>query len=194
MRRKKRIEGKDLCGQKSCNLDMDFEIQENDKTAGMGMPVTTRLCEHMVKKHFQNQDEIENELDKLESTEELNKIRERISPENDVVSGIYGRDTLMQILEQEGCEGIRYIYCVYPEEKDDINSKEVNSIVLIGVDKDANPVGGKDKYLNYNINSHPPIYEVKGGRKTRREINDFFSKKGQKGNHQGEINLLDGIL
>ena len=159
------IPGKDVTNDpKNPNdtTDLNFANQDDASIAGAGMPVTIALCRKIVHDYHQKQEDILKELDKLPSTAQLDELKKSISSKDQHVSGIYGRDTILHILEQEGCEGIMYVNGLYGDKE---------TIVLIGVDKIGNPIGGQ---AQFQTDARPAvdavIYEVRGGGKTRDEI------------------------
>lgn len=59
---------------------------------------------------------------------------------------IFGKEALLFLLSQPGCDGIRFYYCLNPEH-------EKPSLVLVGVNKDQDEIGQKNKFLFGDVNS-----------------------------------------
>lgn len=152
MTRLKVIPGKDLENDPKNPDDVTpikFKIQDDRSVAGFGMPITMRLCRKIVHDYH------------------LMQVKAGVNADAEIVSGVYGRETIMNILEQEGCEGIRYITCLYGGEK---------SIVLLGVDNKGEPIGGKARFLEDREpeDGSAVLFEVKGGGKSWAEINSLI--------------------
>lgn len=85
-----------------------------------------------------------------------------LSPENDVVSGTYGKELLQNLLSREGCEGLRYTCCRYENK---------NSIVFTPVDKDGENKQDQKYFANLiNIDETDPKGEIKTRATTRAEL------------------------
>jgi hypothetical protein len=65
----------------------------------------------------------------------------------------FGKETLLFILSQAGCEGIRFYFCK--------NHLDVISLVLIGLDKDEREINCEN--IGDNTRKQPLIVEVGGG-------------------------------
>jgi hypothetical protein len=165
MAQQKIIPGKDVGnnpGDIKDTTNLNFDIQDDESNAGAGMPVTMALCRKIVHEYCKRQDALFTLLSTLTPSTQLTEVLATVSPINQVISGIYGRDTIMHLLEQEGCEGIMYVNGIY-DDKD--------TIVLIGVDKNGIPIGGKAKFAtDVRPLNDAVIYEVKGGGKRQADV------------------------
>lgn len=178
------IQGKDIDNDENDPNDttpINFVTLNNKGVSGSGMPITMALCRKVIMAYYDRQKKVHNLFRSLlnkamEEEKKLNKEKQKLKeeskklldPDNEIVSGIYGRDTLLHILSQEGCEGIRYVNCIYRGEK---------SIVLFGVDIEGEPIGGTEKFLIDNPSENVLIYEVKEESKTMAEILSMINSK-----------------
>lgn len=159
-------------GKGSMPINLSFQIQDDLTVPGYGTPITMELCRQIVLDYHLEQKKVYDKINTLPNTSDLQELKLGLSPEKEIVAGIYGRDTLMHILEQPGCEGIMYINCIFENEK---------SIVLLGVDKDGKPIGGVEQFQKdeRSASGDAVLYEVKGGKKTRQEILNLIDAKPQ---------------
>jgi hypothetical protein len=125
-----------------------FSMASDSTVAGSGKFVRTDAAEKMISDYIitnENiyraliaaRDYIENQTINTEESQSLQKqalisqLAQSItilSEENDVVSGTYGKELILNLLSREGCEGLRYTCCRY---------KNKNSIVFTSIDKDG---------------------------------------------------------
>ncbi|MBQ4818599.1 hypothetical protein [Aquimarina sp. MMG016] len=164
------IPGKDVGNKEDDPNDItpiNYPIPDNKTISGSGMPITIRLFRKVVKAYYNRQNKV-HELFKHFVPREKQKETALLDPHNEIVSGIYGRDTLLHILSQPRCEGIRYVNCVYRKEK---------SIVLFGVDRNGQPIGEKEKSSKDTLPKNLLIYEVKQESKTMSEILQMIDSK-----------------
>ncbi|MEW7280306.1 hypothetical protein ABW636_17075 [Aquimarina sp. 2201CG1-2-11] len=169
---------------------ISFKIPDDTAVSGKGMPITMALCRKIVTDYYLLQKKVFDTFTAIRQRNSDVTISNDIleNPNDEVVSGIYGRDTLMHILEQEGCEGIRYVNCIYGGEK---------SIVLFGVDKNGEPIGGTGSFLTDTPNPNIVIYEVKGGSKKMAQIRDLIPpNEGIRDQNDSELknNIFNELL
>lgn len=155
--------------------------------SGWGMPVSFALKKKMIGDYKAEMDELHRILEKLPDIVEgtdIRGIKNSFSEENEIVGGIYGKETLLTLLAQPGCEGVLYINCIYNGGK---------SIVLQGIDKDGNPIAGgtanngrvlsgrdfvNQRLIDVETDKTPILgdelaFEVKGGSITRSEVKNL---------------------
>ena len=116
------------------NAILDIELADDQKDVrGYGQPITPASAAEMAEEYFQQCRaawKIVREIRQnpayvnLRSLPEFAQLESLIDPANQTVSGVFGKEIILQIIAQKGCEGIRYI-----QGKD--NNK--NTIVLVGV-------------------------------------------------------------
>lgn len=111
----------------------------NDRTEvrGFGKPVTKGAAKQMIEDYH---DEIRSafaffriiEEDEryavLKDNDSYKALKKFLDPEVQTVSGVFGKEIIMQILAQRNCEGIRYVVG-----KDSLN--KLNTIILLGVEQ-----------------------------------------------------------
>ena len=144
------------------DVEIKIKITDDNTVPGFGMPITVALCRKLVNDFQAQQQSLFDLLNGLTPTPEIEELKASVS-KKEIMAGSFGRDTFTGILEQEGCEGIMYVNCLYEGQK---------SIVLFGVDASGEIIGGKAQFLN---NERPKdgdavIYEIKGKSKSREEI------------------------
>ncbi|MEX6688076.1 hypothetical protein QTN47_11255 [Danxiaibacter flavus] len=158
----KKIPGKDFVGNNVVDTDLNLPIQDNSAVAGYGLPITLPLCRQIFSDYDANQQQISSFLSQLPPSPPLDNIIAGLDPSKQVAAGIYGREALLDILSQAGCEGIMYINCIYDQQ---------DSIILLGVDSNGNPIGGAAAFAApTRAATDPVIYEVKGGAQTRDQV------------------------
>jgi hypothetical protein len=106
---------------------------DSSEVRGFGKPVTREKAKDMAEDYFKSCDAAWNIIKEIESNSaysalkalpEFQKLKGLIDPDNQTVSGVFGKEIILQILSMRDCEGLRYIYG-----KD--NGK--NTVILIGV-------------------------------------------------------------
>lgn len=126
---------------------------------GFGQVVTAALTKKMAKDYFDDVEKIQASIADIESgnktlneikqSDEFQVLKSLMSADKHVVSGVFGKEIILQILAQKNCEGIRYIL------GKDENGKV--TLILIGVQEVENtkgsniapsePVGPKNFYM-----------------------------------------------
>jgi hypothetical protein len=154
-----------------------FELNEDNKVSGFGNFVRTDAAEKMINDYIYTNEmiyvaieEALSILNQLPNTEsrisncitQLTAAKNVMSPNNDVVSGVYGKELLQTLLSRDGCEGLRYTCCRY---------KGKNSIVFTSVDKDGENKKDKEYYdKKITIEDTDPKGEIKMMAITRGEL------------------------
>lgn len=109
----------------------------NDRTEvrGFGRPVTGDAAKEMVDDYYDEIKAAYRILDiiekderyvELKENEDYQRLRVFLDPKTQTVSGVFGKEIIMQILSQRHCEGIRYVVG-----KDSNNN--LNTVILFGV-------------------------------------------------------------
>ncbi|WP_331999762.1 hypothetical protein [Chitinophaga sp.] len=126
---------------KGCHTTMnnDLEIDlANDfsEVRGFGQPITKHAASEMIDNYAKDINAANKFVEKLEDVlsgadllndEGFGIIKTLIDPAFQTVSGVFGKEIIMQILAQRNCEGIRYIV-------GKANGK--STIILVGVSED----------------------------------------------------------
>lgn len=131
---------------------------DKSEVRGFGQPITPEAAEKMADDYFNqckagwaiiSQIKTNPLYAALKSQPEFALLESLIDPANQTVSGVFGKEIILQILAQRGCEGIRYIHG-----KD--NNR--NTIILLGVGETGTVVtdvnGGQhagSKPINFNV-------------------------------------------
>lgn len=156
---------------------------------GFGQPVTREAAKTMAKDYFDQclaAWEIVKEInsnvayDKLKAHSGFSSLESLINPDHQTVSGVFGKEIILQILSQKGCEGIRYVYG-----KD--NGK--NTIVLLAVaEKEPGDASRNTSAVSVPINfsagdkgdenEMPVVGEVHDESLTIQEVKDMLGFKG----------------
>ena len=112
-----------LNGQDIENLNDPLTINLADDYAdvsGFGQPITKTLAKKMCQDYCDDYDSIlsllsdveggtMSSLDDLKQDERYSILKNLLSAEKHIISGVFGKEILLQILAQKTCEGIRYI-------------------------------------------------------------------------------------
>jgi hypothetical protein len=100
---------------KEINLADDFQ-----EVRGFGQPIAARLAKKMSEDYYKDYTEIQdlfNDINnnKIETIEELQKderytvLQDLLARDRHIISGVFGKEIILQLLAQKDCEGIRYI-------------------------------------------------------------------------------------
>lgn len=97
---------------------------------GFGKPITQDAADQMINAYADEVELVTKFIDQKLGTfrghPELGVLTALLSPAAQTVSGVFGKEIIMQILAQKNCEGIRYVVG-----RDTITNK--NTIILLGV-------------------------------------------------------------
>lgn len=123
---------------------------------GFGQCIPISLAKKMAKNYWETYDEIINLLDFINENKgglldpikkdkvrnnQLNKLKMMMNPSNHIVSGVFGKEIILQILSQKDCEGIRYIVGRDDDDK--------MTIILVGV-KETNYANEEENFTIKN--------------------------------------------
>lgn len=99
-------------GGKYIDAPLSFNLRQETEVGGMGKPITVEAAKSMIIDYWE---------DKIKKTDEIENL------EKESFAFIVGKEALLRILTQDGCEGIRFYMCANSDE----NFK--NSLVLAGI-------------------------------------------------------------
>jgi hypothetical protein len=181
-----KVSGKTLKGTEEITLNLADDQLE---VRGFGKPVSAALAKKMASEYFKDADEASKLIGQIEGNDAfaglqgsaLEALKRLLDPEKHIVSGVFGKEIILQLLSQKDCEGIRYIFG---------RDEGRTTIILIGVkqiegkfsrDKNGStialsePIGPKDFFKNLAPDSapqagDPPVPEVHLASKTIAEI------------------------
>jgi len=119
---------------------------DEKEVRGFGMPITCELARQMVKDYVIEYEKAAKYFsdgagmrpDDITAMKEagLESLSSLFSEKNHIISGVFGKEILLQILAQKNCEGIRYIFG---------RSKGEVTLILLGVnDSGIENIDGKD--------------------------------------------------
>lgn len=114
--------------------DLFFDVRNDDDVSGMGQPITAQAASAMISDYHSK---IVQDLNSIRDDE---KRKEFV--ENTTIAVIFGKETLLRLLSQENCEGIRFYSCLNDENKP--------SLVLSGVDVNGCDLSAKTPEFNKN--------------------------------------------
>src|SRR4051812_46259522 len=111
--------GKDVNGK-----DVPLKISLADEfreVRGFGRPGTAMFAKQMAQNFHERikavfaliemvQENKNENYDSLKKTKEFQGLLDFFKPENLIVSGVFGKETILQLLAQKDCEGIRYVF------------------------------------------------------------------------------------
>ncbi|GAB3693121.1 hypothetical protein GCM10027592_12670 [Spirosoma flavus] len=128
-----KVAGIDYDGEKFVEAELIINLAPDGDIRGAGKPITLNAAKVMIDSYLSPViDDLKNP-DKKE-----NALKAPIAV-------YYGKETLMLLLSQSNCEGIRFYFCK--------NHHERASLVLIGIDKDGSDLGIPIELRNENIKS-----------------------------------------
>ena len=144
-----KVKGKDI---NKPNADLTINLADDDlEVRGFGKPITRPKAKEMAEAYFKDIEAAETIIQEIDSNPayidlknkaEFNQLKTLIDPSSQTVSGVFGKEIILQILSMRNCEGIRYI----------IGKDEgKNTVILIGVQEDGtqtDPKGNVVKALS----------------------------------------------
>jgi hypothetical protein len=159
----------------------EFTMAPENSVAGSGKFVRTDAAEKMINEYINVNEMLhavlitartiinDNQSLLITSTGQISSVLQNLdeaidifSPDNDVVSGTYGKELLQNLLAREGCEGLRYTCCRYEKK---------NSIVFTPVDKEGENKQDQKYFMNAaTIDETDPKGEIKTKATTRSEL------------------------
>lgn len=104
---------------------------------GFGKPVTRAKAREMAEAYFKDIEAAESIVEEIDSNKayaalkskpEFKTLKALIDPACQTVSGVFGKEIILQILSMRNCEGIRYIVG---------KDQGKNTVILIGVQEDG---------------------------------------------------------
>lgn len=156
-------------------------FSQNNVIVGFGRSTTTRATRKLISHSYT--EKFKTKLDKFKeknpnATEAEYKkfIIERIMPEKQAVE--FGKETLLQILSQEDCIGIRFAFCMAPEKDTAGNFIFKESILALGIKNESGksvPVKNERFKKNDPPLDNDPIVKEKGNGKC---YTDYVSEMG----------------
>ncbi|WP_121811228.1 hypothetical protein [Mucilaginibacter kameinonensis] len=127
------LQGKDVGdSNKTIKINLADDVLE---VRGFGQPITRERAKQMAEAYFTDIEAADRLVQKIINDDryrdlaedpDFDKLKKLISPESQTVSGVFGKEIILQILAMKNCEGIRYIVGKDEDEKR-------NTIILIGV-------------------------------------------------------------
>ncbi len=182
--------GKDIPATKPADILIAHELADDAKdVCGFGQPISPALVNDIAGSYFTKSERAWDLLEdvvngKIQSIAELiqhssfSDLRELLNPENQIVSGVFGKEIILDIIGRKDCEGIRYI----------IGEMEGKmTVVLLGVkditkpgdsDPKSEPLAGANHYkqargrVGYFNTKVPPDTEVHKQSLTRQQVID----------------------
>ncbi len=157
------ISGKDVKNpdaRLTINLADDFK-----EVRGFGKPVTRARAKEMAEDYFKDIEASEVVIQEIESNAayaklkkmpEFKQLKNLIDPETQTVSGVFGKEIILQILSMRNCEGIRYIIG---------KDQGKNTVILIGVKEVEEGTASTDEQDTPKVRSAP--VELKSPTSTR---------------------------
>ncbi len=143
-----------------------YQTQE-ETAADFGQTVTPAACRHMIDEFFKS------ELENL-----VTKGHEPYAVE-------FGKDSLLRILSQSGCEGIRFAHCKKPTDG-------TKTLVAIGIDAEGRAIK-LEHFTKFTLN-FPPVLEEKGNGKSLQQYVDELKSSQTEITPENLSNKLLGII
>lgn len=101
-------------GQFSMKQEQSLNLADNNSITGLGQIISSRACRQMIERRFQRE------------------LEEPTAFGNEISAYEIGKEAILMILFQEGCEGIRFIHC--------INDEGEKSLVAMGIASNGKPL------------------------------------------------------
>jgi hypothetical protein len=126
------LDGKSISGNATLTLNLADDLTD---VSGFGQPITPGLAKRMTKNYYDDYDTVDKLITKIDNdttgiysalkTDPAYLILKKLlAPSNHIVSGVFGKEIILQILSQKNCEGIRYLIGQYQNQM---------TVILMGV-------------------------------------------------------------
>jgi hypothetical protein len=113
----------EVCGKdvNTSNAPLKVNLADDFKEVrGFGRLITASLAKQMARSYFHDVKSGQQVLEMIEqdksgkyheiqSSDEYKALRSFLNPDSHIVSGVFGKEIILQLLSQKDCEGIRYI-------------------------------------------------------------------------------------
>ncbi|HJT73747.1 MAG TPA: hypothetical protein VJ720_07005 [Chitinophaga sp.] len=128
------VNGRSISGDEVLTRNL---ANDHTEVRGFGKPVTKEAAKQMVEDYYEEIRsafaffkiiEEDERYTALKEDDKYKALKKFLDPEVQTVSGVFGKEIIMQILSQRNCEGIRYVVG-----KDSLN--KLNTVVLLGVEQ-----------------------------------------------------------
>ena len=111
---------------------------------GFGQPVTTEMARAMVGKYFREVKDGQNlikeiiedttgKYEQLKQDPKFISLQRFLHPDNHIISGVFGKEIILQLLAKRNCEGIRYVFGKDTIKNKDGTNREIMTIILSAV-------------------------------------------------------------
>ncbi len=163
------------------NATIDINLADDEKEVrGFGMPIKFELCRTMITDYITEYKKAKSFIDEVDQSsitaitdlkaKGFENLKGLFSDDKHIISGVFGKELILQMLAQKHCEGIRYNFGIY---------NGAITLILFGV-KDGEPtmIDGREVATSEPLNlklgdaerGHSPsddiIGEVHGSSKT----------------------------
>lgn len=156
------------------SLDRNLEIDlapDHAEVRGFGQPITQQAASVMVDDYVNDIKKANSLLSRIESNDThrdiiddpgFGIIKDLLSLTTQTVSGVFGKEIILQILAQRNCEGIRYAIG---------KSRGKNTLILVGVTEDEEGIPREENgelippskaIVNKDFNELPALNRVNG--------------------------------
>jgi hypothetical protein len=156
---------------------------------GFGQPISAAMAKKMAADYFHDSDEASKLVDQIEGNSNFSgllgssfdALKRILDPNKHIVSGVFGKELLLQILSQKNCEGIRYIFGKDGDRTTIIllGVRQVEGSTTVDVDGTSiavsEPLGPTDFYKHVALGdpanpTDPPTGEVHKSSKTIAQV------------------------
>jgi hypothetical protein len=190
------------------NLNLADDFAE---VRGYGQPVTKAAAYKMATDYFSDclaviklvkdiNANVSGEYASVKAHPSFSKLAEMMDIEKHVVSGVFGKEIILQLLSQKNAEGIRYTIGKF-DGKITVLITAVSEHIEDGTDQQGNPIkvtmsDPLGSYKLYQENGQhnpndPPDAEVHGGSKTIAELLAIYQKRyGNALENKGDISKI----
>lgn len=193
---------------------------DNTEVRGFGQPITPGLAKSIVVQYINKSNDAWDVIDKINRgiISDITEIKDHpgfsvlksmLSPEYQIVSGVFGKEIILNLISQKDCEGIRYsigeMVDFVKDENGQVTSEQLKmTVVLTGVKEveKANPadkaqsvpLGGLEHYKNANSDvTIAPDTEVHGSSLTRSQLATEINNRVLLSNESAE-NKMASVL
>ena len=195
------------------NTDMVVKLSDDNEVRGFGQPIMPGLSADIALQYIKKSEKawellndidtgVISDIDEIKDSQGFEYLLSFLNPKNHVVSGVFGKEIILQILAAKNCEGIRYTIGEMKKINSDGTETNELTIVIMGV-KDVTPEGttpaisepiaGWEYYQQGVYNpAVSPDGEVHGNSLTRRELLTKIRKENFAGNDDDIIKILFG--
>lgn len=197
--------GKAGTSAKPVDIDLAMKLADDEKEVrGFGQPITPELARDITLEYIKKSEtswkllrDIQSgkitDINSIKSSKGFEYLLSLLDPKNQIVSGVFGKECILQMIALKDCEGIRYIIGEM-ENKATVVLTGVRDVSKKGDAKaTSEPLAGWEHYRLGKFDSTiPPDTEVHKSSLTRNELFENIKRNNFDENEESIVKVLFG--